>query len=131
MPKNSPCWSESDEPASPPGLSSPGPCPSGAALRSFLEGRPSGPEEREISAHVEQCERCRRALGDLATDPELRDWLDHCGPLRCGPPEEPGLVHLIKRLVAAGPGSRPAEDAPDLPRPSDPHGRQGPTVHSC
>jgi hypothetical protein len=69
---------------------------------------------------VEECERCRTALGDLATDPELRDWLDHCGPLRCGPPEEPELVHLIKRLGAAGPGSRPAEDAPDLPRPSDP-----------
>ena len=115
MPKNSPCWSESDEPASPPGLSSPGPCPSGAALRSFLEGRSSGPQEREISAHVEQCERCRIALGDLATDPGLREWLRQCGPLRCGPAAGPGLARLIDRLAAMpgrGPGPRRSPPTP-------------------
>jgi hypothetical protein len=106
LPKNSPSWSESDEPADTPGLPSPGPCPSGAALRSFLEGRSSGREEREVLAHLDRCPRCRAALGEMASDPELRDWLRHCGPLRCGPPGEPGLARLIGRL-AAPPGRDP------------------------
>jgi hypothetical protein len=113
MPKNSPCWPENDEPARGPALPSPGPCPSSDALRSFLEERSSGPEEQEILAHVDQCEHCRTALGDLATDPELRDWLRHCGPLRCGPLDGPGLARLIERLSAL-PGG-----APDPSRPSD------------
>ena len=135
MPKNSPCPPESDEPAPPPGPPSPGPCPSGEALRSFLEGRSSGPEEREILAHVDQCERCRIALGDLATDPELREWLRQCGPLRCGPPDEPGLARLIDRLAAMrgrdrggahGPAGCPGDDRDHGPAAHEAGPRPGP-----
>jgi eukaryotic-like serine/threonine-protein kinase len=100
LPKNSPYWFESDESAPTPGLPPRGPCPSTDTLRIFLDDRLSRREDQEISAHLDECERCRTALEAIENDPELRKWLYHCGPLSCGPLEEPELAHLIECLGA-------------------------------
>jgi serine/threonine-protein kinase len=69
-------------------------------------------------AHVDQCERCRTALEDMANDPELRDWLRHCDPLWCGPPDGRGLARLIEHLGSLpGRGPGPQRDPPSSLNP--------------
>lgn len=89
-------------------------CASADVLRGYLAGQSAGAEARLIEEHVNYCPDCQGVLAGLAEDPELRGWVDSCGPLSTDPALETGIANLLDTLRQ---GRQPASDVADLPPP--------------
>jgi len=69
-------------------------CPTSRELEDFLAGEPRADARGELSAHLQQCDRCRELLDRLSDEPELRQWAREVPST--GETDGPGLARLLE-----------------------------------
>jgi serine/threonine protein kinase len=89
-------------------------CPAPLRLKEFVDNRVSNREQAELSAHLENCERCQQILDSLVAGKE--SWSRAARQLAEQPAKpEPALQRVMDQLKS----DAHSQDSPEKPEPGD------------
>jgi WD40 repeat protein/serine/threonine protein kinase len=98
-------------------------CPSPESLKQFLDEQLSADDVTALTRHLETCAGCRRALDQLSTDPDSKNWR-RLREQQARPTDEPRPDFMRRLGGVLAPGSALSRAALESTRPRA-HGARG------